>query len=281
MVRVDPSSQDWYGALNGLGCGTAEPVARFRFDVGSGIWWWSQEMFALHGFVPGEVVPSTELLMAHKHPQDRTRTVTRLQHVLADGQPFCCRHRIVDATGKIRTVLSLGEGICDDSGSVRAVHGFFIDVTDSTHREAQEEAQEAVRRSAESRAVIEQAKGALVAVFGIDADSAFAVLRARSQNGNIKLRDVADGLVQHLGAGGTDELTPQQRVSAYLHAAPSRDRSPVRSATDGPPARLVTLSGRGADEGVGPGERTGATLPQETDPRVGVAGGGAGQRRAV
>ena len=188
MVRVDPSSQDWYGALNGLGCGTAEPVARFRFDVGSGIWWWSQEMFALHGFVPGEVVPSTELLMAHKHPQDRTRTAIRLHHVLTDGQPFCCRHRIVDATGKIRTVLSLGEGICDGSGTVRAVHGFFIDVTESTHREAQEEAQEAVRRSAECRAVIEQAKGALVAVFGIDADSAFAVLRARSQNGNIKLR---------------------------------------------------------------------------------------------
>jgi len=279
-VRVGTSSQDWYEALNGLGGGTAEPVARFRFDVDSDSWWWSQEMFALHGFVPGEVVPSTELMMAHKHPQDRTRTATRLQRVLTDGRPFCCRHRIVDANGKIRTVLSLGEGVCDDSGTVVAVHGFFIDVTDSTHREAREEAQEAVRRSVESRAVIEQAKGALVAVFGIDADSAFAVLRARSQNGNIKLRDVADGLVQHLAAGSSDELTPQQRASAYLHAAPFRGGSPARISTDGPPARLATLNGLGADEGVAPGPRTGATLPQETDLRVGVTGGGTGQRRA-
>lgn len=281
MARVDPSSQDWYRALNGLGAGTAEPVARFRFDVGSGSWWWSHEMFALHGFAPGEVVPSTELLLAHKHPQDRTGTATRLQHVLTDGQPFCCRHRIVNTTGRIRTVLSLGEGVCDDSGTVIAVHGFFIDVTDSTHREAQEEAHEAVRRSAESRAVIEQAKGALVAVFGIDADSAFAVLRARSQNGNIKLRDVADGLVQHLAAGRVDELTPQQRVSAYLHAAPSRDRSPAQLVPDGPPAWMATPSGRGANEGIGPAPPTGATLPQETDLRVGVAEGGTEQRRAV
>ena len=235
MVRVDASSQDWYGAMNGLGGGRSEPVARFRFDVRSGSWWWSQEMFALHGFAPGEVVPSTELLLAHKHPLDRSRTATRLQHVLTDGQPFCCRHRIVDATGRTRTVLSLGEGVCDDSGTVVQVHGYFIDVTESGRLQVQEEAQEAVRRSAESRAVIEQAKGALVAVFGIDADSAFALLRVRSQNGNIKLRDVASGLVQHLAEGSTGTLTPQQRVSAYLHAAPSPDAAPARISADGAP----------------------------------------------
>jgi hypothetical protein len=110
---------------------------------------------------------------------------------------------------------------------------FLTHGTESGRLQAQEEAQEAVRRSAESRAVIEQAKGALVAVFGIDADSAFALLRVRSQNGNIKLRDVAGGLVQQLAAGSTGTLTPQQRVSAYLHVAPSPDAGPARISADG------------------------------------------------
>lgn len=46
-----------------------------------------------------------------------------------------------------------------------------------------------------SRAVIEQAKGILMARGGIDAESAFAALTARSQQDNRKLRDVAADLV--------------------------------------------------------------------------------------
>jgi hypothetical protein len=218
--------RSWSTALSPLRGGTPEPVARFRFDVASSRWEWSPEMYALHGFCPGEVVPSTELMMAHKHPQDRAQTVVTLEQVLLDGQPFCCRHRIVDATGRVRTVLSLGEGVCDGSGAVVAVRGYFIDVTDSTRREAQQEAREAVRRSAESRAVIEQAKGILMAVYGIDADSAFAVLRTRSQNGNLKLRHVADGLLRQLAPEEAGDLSLRQRVSAFLQPASASEAHP-------------------------------------------------------
>ncbi len=46
-----------------------------------------------------------------------------------------------------------------------------------------------------SRAVIEQAKGVLMAQRGIDADGAFELLRAASQRYNRKLRDIATGIV--------------------------------------------------------------------------------------
>ena len=42
-----------------------------------------------------------------------------------------------------------------------------------------------------SRAVIEQAKGALMATHGVDEQGAFGMLRERSQRANRKLRDVA------------------------------------------------------------------------------------------
>jgi AmiR/NasT family two-component response regulator len=45
--------------------------------------------------------------------------------------------------------------------------------------------------SAQTRAVIEQAKGTIMAATGCSADAAFAVLVAQSQTENRKLRDVA------------------------------------------------------------------------------------------
>lgn len=53
-----------------------------------------------------------------------------------------------------------------------------------------------LRRGLVSRAVIDQAKGILVAQHGLDADQAFAVLTRFSQQENCKLRDVAVELVE-------------------------------------------------------------------------------------
>jgi GAF domain-containing protein len=50
-------------------------------------------------------------------------------------------------------------------------------------------------RAMDSRAVIEQAKGVLMARHGCTADQAFAMLRTTSQTGHRKLHDVARGVV--------------------------------------------------------------------------------------
>lgn len=52
-----------------------------------------------------------------------------------------------------------------------------------------------------NRAVIEQAKGVLMATTGIDADGAFELLRAQSQAENRKLRDIARELVERQQIG--------------------------------------------------------------------------------
>jgi hypothetical protein len=50
----------------------------------------------------------------------------------------------------------------------------------------------------ESRAIIEQAKGMLMFVYGIDADTAFEKMRYLSQQHNVKLRALAERIVQDL-----------------------------------------------------------------------------------
>jgi AmiR/NasT family two-component response regulator len=65
-------------------------------------------------------------------------------------------------------------------------------------RRAYDEAQELIvqlQDALESRDVIGQAKGILMAREGCAPDAAFEMLRARSQQRNVKLRDVASEIV--------------------------------------------------------------------------------------
>ncbi len=66
--------------VDALAGGITEPVARFAYDVVRNAWWWSPELYALHGLSP-EVPPSTDLLLSHKHVEDRPATENTLRGV--------------------------------------------------------------------------------------------------------------------------------------------------------------------------------------------------------
>ncbi|KIA64374.1 hypothetical protein FG87_14085 [Nocardia vulneris] len=65
--------------------------------------------------------------------------------------------------------------------------------------------------------MIEQAKGALMLAYGIDAEQAFGLLRKRSQATNVKLRSLAAQLIAELPS--LDLAPPELRreVDHLLH----------------------------------------------------------------
>jgi AmiR/NasT family two-component response regulator len=67
--------------------------------------------------------------------------------------------------------------------------------------EARETA-EHLRTALTSRAVIDQAKGMLMAIRRISADDAFALLVEQSQRENVKLREVAERFVERVVSSG-------------------------------------------------------------------------------
>ena len=71
--------------------------------------------------------------------------------------------------------------------------------------------------SAENRAVIEQAKGALMLAYGLDSDQAFAMLRWWSRNRNVKVRDLAGKLVEIARAGAVSDHELRNNIDAQLH----------------------------------------------------------------
>lgn len=64
--------------------------------------------------------------------------------------------------------------------------------------------------------MIEQAKGMLMLVYGVNADRAFDMLRWRSQQENVKIRDVAAALVDEIQAGMTIEEHHRRRLDEIV-----------------------------------------------------------------
>jgi transcriptional regulator with GAF, ATPase, and Fis domain len=64
---------------------------------------------------------------------------------------------------------------------------------------------DSIQRALQTRAPIEQAKGILMALHGIDADKAFDLLRRESQATNTRLHTVATELVTRLSTPATDD----------------------------------------------------------------------------
>jgi len=74
-----------------------------------------------------------------------------------------------------------------------------------------------LRQTIESRAVIEQAKGALILRYGLDDGAAFAVLSRWSQNSNVKLHTIADTLI-NVVCRRTPDRPGDRELAAWLEA---------------------------------------------------------------
>ena len=85
-------------------------------------------------------------------------------------------------------------------GELLAAHASLA-VTAATAYYSNRDLADQMRHALESRAVIEQAKGVLMARHGCSADEAFQLLVQQSQRTNRKLRDVAQELVSKPAAG--------------------------------------------------------------------------------
>ena len=191
------------------------PVGQFRFTVASGRWLWSPEVYAFHGFAPGEVVPTSELMRAHQHPEDRDKSGADFDAAVRSGEPFSFRYRLLDGQQKLRTVVVVGEGVCE-AGVLVAVRGYFIDVTAPLRKDVADATADKLDQIVESRAAIENAKGALRIAYSLTDEEAFAVLCWHSQHGNIKLRDLAAQLMAQVTADDVAEQTARRRIGDAL-----------------------------------------------------------------
>ncbi|WP_282778589.1 MULTISPECIES: ANTAR domain-containing protein [unclassified Nocardia] len=186
----------------------------FRFWFATQRWEWSPEVYRMHGYAPGEIEPTTELLLAHKHPDDREQVAEAIARSLTQGQPFSSRHRFLDTVGVEHRVMLVADHILDATGTPVGTSGYYIDLSDTLAEVERETLDSVIPEVVENRAAIEQAKGVLMRMYDINSDQAFKVLKWRSQETNTKLRDLAEALLN-----GLHQLPPPppNTVAAFDH----------------------------------------------------------------
>ena len=195
-----------------LAGGEPQRVGWFRFYFTDERWEWSPQVERMHGYDPGTVLPTTELVLSHKHPDDYGQVAATLDEIRRTSGAFSTRHRIVDTRGEVHHVVVVGDQIFDDAGGVIGTHGFYVDVTPSMKETHDEIVTEVVAEIAEARSGIEQAKGMLMLIYRINADSAFELLRWRSQETNTKLRALAEQIATDFLKLSYDEVLPARAV---------------------------------------------------------------------
>jgi len=205
---------------------SARQTGRFVYHVAEERWEWDDDVYAIHGYAPGEVEPTSELIMSHKHEQDRELVEETLARARVSGEPFNIYYRIV-VRDQVRRVVLVGEGEHDEPASpdgaavagprvADRLVGYYLDLTPEMEAESSAAADAAVAASAKARDTIEQAKGILMLGYGLDADAAFAMLKWWSRNRNVKVRDVADRLIQVAREGHVSHPGLRRLLDALL-----------------------------------------------------------------
>ncbi|WP_156688248.1 PAS and ANTAR domain-containing protein [Mycobacterium sp. Marseille-P9652] len=185
-----------------LAGGTPQRLGWFRFYFADQRWEWSDELQRMHGYEPGTVTPTTELVLSHKHPEDRQNAAATIDDMVQHRRAFSTRHRIVDTAGAVHHVIVVGDEFCDENGEVIGTQGFYVDVT--TESRTEELVTAKVAAIAERRGAIDLTKGMLMLVYGIDEDAAFNVLRSLSQAHNLKLGPLAEQIAKDFVALGSE-----------------------------------------------------------------------------
>ncbi len=205
--------------------GFGDTVGYTRLYFADQSWEWSPQVARLHGYEPGSVTPTTELIMSHKHPDDLPHVEQVLKQVQQSLRPWSSRHRIIDTHGAVREVVVVGSHLRDEHGEIIGTEGFYVDVTPVDNSTDQITA--ALAEITANRAEIEQAKGMLMLIYRIDADAAFDLLRWRSQETNTKLRPLAEQIATEIAALDYGDVLPDRVVfdrlllTAHLRVPPA------------------------------------------------------------
>lgn len=191
-------------------------AGRFRFTPAAARWWWSDELFRIHGMEPGDVVPTRDLFLSHVHRDDRASVDDTLEPQ-ADVEARSCEYRLTDLAGTERlvTLVLANEG----PGGAVGTAGFVVDDTAVREVAVADRVNQQLAVALESHAAIDQAKGVLMLTYGVDDEAAFDVLRASSQRLNVRLRTLASRVMTAVD-GGLDDAA-RLRIDAVLDDAGS------------------------------------------------------------
>jgi PAS domain S-box-containing protein len=124
----------------------------WELDFRTGAIAWSDNLYRLHGFAPGEISPSEERCLQMLHPDDRARAKDLLEQSLSSREPAEHQYRVAMKDGSLRTFQTRFAPFFSDSGEPLRIVGSTQDVTDRIFAEEKIRKSEALLAQAEQLA---------------------------------------------------------------------------------------------------------------------------------
>ena len=103
-------------------------MGSWAFDP-DGFYYWSPELFRIHGLDPASKPPSVQEYLDRVHPHDRESMANLIKGILAKGSPFDATKRIVRPNGEVRYIRCVGAAVVENQ-SLKNYVGSAIDVTE-------------------------------------------------------------------------------------------------------------------------------------------------------
>ncbi len=104
-------------------------IGSWAVDVKTQTVTWSDELFRIFGYEPGEIVPSYKAFLEIVHPDDRAFVLADNKRMESERISLRHEHRILRADGTIRYIDANGAVACDEAGNIVKITGTVQDVT--------------------------------------------------------------------------------------------------------------------------------------------------------
>jgi PAS domain S-box-containing protein len=107
-------------------------IGSWEMVLESGEITFSDELYRIFGYEPGDVVPTLAMVRERVHPDDRARVEAVRERAIRDGGAYAVDYRLSHPDGAVIEVHSLGSPVRDSSGAVVRLTGTIQDVTEVT-----------------------------------------------------------------------------------------------------------------------------------------------------
>jgi two-component system, cell cycle sensor histidine kinase and response regulator CckA len=97
---------------------------------------WTDEVYRIYGYEPGEIVPSYELFISHVHPPDREKVENAIKASLREPLPYIVEFRFLRKDGTACVGRATGSGEFDRDGKAVRLSGVIYDITEIRRTEA-------------------------------------------------------------------------------------------------------------------------------------------------
>lgn len=106
-------------------------VGTWELSFGTPILHWSEEVYEMFGYQPGEIHPTYDLFCNAVHPEDRQMVLEAEEACMKRQEYHDIEYRVVWPNGAIRWLRETGDVLVDDDGHAEMFAGTIRDVTDS------------------------------------------------------------------------------------------------------------------------------------------------------